>query len=456
MRKSLVYFGLLAFILVGCGRGEVSSSSYQLPIIPVDVYSSNTEKGSVSGGGDYYPGSEVTLTATPSEGYAFNGWYYEGTALISKDNPYTYVISETKWSGSISIEGRFGTAYTISFVTNGGDPVPSITACYQDPIDLPTPTNGDMIFAGWFLDEELKERAYIYTMPRENLTLYASWGEMDTLFDNDSRIFMGTYPQSFVKEENTIKELSKLTTINTRGYYEYKGSEYAKLDVIEATDEYSETPWVKTVRFFKVEPILWRAAYRYDGTGNYSLYADRVLEIKAFDEPNQVDWDEDDGCSNNYEDSTIRNWLNGDFFNHAFNAEEKEAILTTKLDNRDATTGYYGNPYVCGDTEDKVFLKSFKDVAHASTNICKQTDYAWVLTRPIDRETGFPILFPGYRNTGDVGFWTRSPGYEDSRHALCTDNMGLIFSDSFRSVDAPYGVRPVMTLSGPNSDTPSA
>jgi len=49
--------------------------------------------GSVSGGGSYLYGDNVTVTATPDEGHKFIGWYI-GDSLISNDNIFTFVIDE--------------------------------------------------------------------------------------------------------------------------------------------------------------------------------------------------------------------------------------------------------------------------------------------------------------------------------------------------------------------------
>ena len=47
------------------------------------------------------PGAEVTVVATPDEGYAFSGWY-DGDALVSTDAEYTFTVN-----GNISLSARF-------------------------------------------------------------------------------------------------------------------------------------------------------------------------------------------------------------------------------------------------------------------------------------------------------------------------------------------------------------
>ncbi len=63
----------------------------------VSLVSNNEERGTVSGSGNYKPGTEATVTAAPSEGYLFGGWYSdEGlTNKVSASNPYTFTIPDS-------------------------------------------------------------------------------------------------------------------------------------------------------------------------------------------------------------------------------------------------------------------------------------------------------------------------------------------------------------------------
>ena len=47
--------------------------------------------GTVTGAGKYSEGTVATLKATPDSGYEFAGWY-DGTTLLSKENPYEYTV----------------------------------------------------------------------------------------------------------------------------------------------------------------------------------------------------------------------------------------------------------------------------------------------------------------------------------------------------------------------------
>lgn len=558
------------------------TARFKLKKFNVNVYTSDSNKGTVEGSGDYEYGSEVTLTATPNADNSFKGWYINNE-LLSKNNPYTFNIGNS----DLLIEGKFaGTLYTIKFVTNGGDPIddlvaekgdpisinptrngysfvgwytdsscslttyfelgdtmpafngtlyakwssinysityhldarttnnpsnPStynilsdtitllnptvshgtfngwytdsefknsitkiikgstgnldlyaketattytinfvtnggnsispITGAYGDPVVIPTPTKGNSIFVGWFTDESLTNKAYISTMPGENITLYAKWAEMYTVFEIDSKQYMyfGTYPQSVVSDTNVINELTKITTTNSRGYYEYNGCEYARKQVNAYSSSYTYSNGSNVVNYrteyFKVEPILWRVL-KSDVSGNYTLLADQAINSHRYD-----------GDLNNYAESDIRSWINSEFFNSAFKSAEKGAILTTNVDNSPSTTNSNSNSYACENTDDKVFLLSYKDYinpdygfsssysSYDSARYCKPTDYAIA---------NYCYMYTGGSYDRNCYYWTRSPDSDSSRGAWYVDGIGYLY---IRDVSYDYyGVRPALNI----------
>ncbi len=103
-------------------------------------------------------------------GYTFTGWDKE-------------IISGIL-SGSQSITAQYeANDVTITFVTNGGTIVNSITQKYGTKIVLPeSPTfvvtpggTTEQVFNGWYLDAELTQPFTLAMMPLENFTLYAGW-----------------------------------------------------------------------------------------------------------------------------------------------------------------------------------------------------------------------------------------------------------------------------------------
>lgn len=73
---------LLGFVIVCCISLWFAGCIFtpEAPEVPADVYytvtvnTNNASGGSVTGGGSYLKGSTVTITATASEGYYFDGW----------------------------------------------------------------------------------------------------------------------------------------------------------------------------------------------------------------------------------------------------------------------------------------------------------------------------------------------------------------------------------------------
>jgi DNA-binding beta-propeller fold protein YncE len=78
-----------------------------------------------------------------------------------------------------------------------------------------------------------------------------------------------------------------------------------------------------------------------------------------------------------WEKCTLRSWLNDDFYNAAFNADEKKTIVQTEV-SADKNPEYSTNPG--NDTTDNVFLLSITEVnkyfSSDSTRQCAATDYA--------------------------------------------------------------------------------
>lgn len=116
--------------------------------------------------------TEVASPTSPNKyGYSFNGWYsdIELTQVYTITTmPYTDITLYAKW---VIAE------FTISFESNGGNSISSITQNYQTTITKPTdPIKTGYSFGGWYSDEQLTTRFAFVTMPGEDIKLYARWG----------------------------------------------------------------------------------------------------------------------------------------------------------------------------------------------------------------------------------------------------------------------------------------
>ena len=101
-------------------------------------------------------GTPITAPTLTREGYTFKGWDKE--------------IPETMPADNITVKAQWGiNQYTITFDTNGGSEIASITQDYGTKITAPdNPTRKGYTFKGW--DKEIPE-----TMPAENITVKAQW-----------------------------------------------------------------------------------------------------------------------------------------------------------------------------------------------------------------------------------------------------------------------------------------
>lgn len=143
---------------------------------------------------------------------------------------------------------------------------------------------------------------------------------------------------------------------------------------------------INTVYWFEYAPITWEVV----GTkgGGKVLLSEKVLDSQEFyynagsDMRVRRDYQGVLGnvYDNNYQYSSIRKWLNVDFYDTAFSASEKAKILLTTQDNSPSTTGKDNNTFTCADTQDKVFLLSTKEVKEyipeAKERLKNGTDYA--------------------------------------------------------------------------------
>ncbi len=134
---------------------------------------------------------------------------------------------------------------------------------------------------------------------------------------------------------------------------------------------------LSNVYWFKFEPIKWRVLK--EENGEALIFSEMVLDSQAYQ--NRVD---DNGFyatdsqgnalidgngnkvyANNYAYSSIRAWLNADFYNTAFNETQKELILKTTVDNSATTLYDKESIYFCENTKDNIFYLSFKDATNS-------------------------------------------------------------------------------------------
>ncbi len=361
-------------------------AKWEARLYELSVKSEAVRKGLVSVSGTGYAGNQIKVTATPNASYMFKGWFIDGK-LVSEANPYTFTMP----ASDRSVVARFNTTTSET--------------------------------------DEAKHRESFSTDP--------------VIDSENGTLTYGLYPQTRVSDEATIASLDALNTIDGNGWWYLDGSYYAKAfaSPYNSNDAFDDgTTIVKgTAYWFKCEPIKWKILSSADD-GTYSLVSTVLLDAHRYN----AYWsgkDSDGYYANNYEQSEIRAWLNGDFFNKAFSLGNS-IIQTTEVDNSAATTNSSSNSYACGNTEDKIYLLSNQDYcntayfANAAARQCKTTD--WARANGAWYSTDSSYLYNGY-------YWTRSPySSSDSYYAWYVSYGGGLSYDYV--VDSSYAVRPSLRI----------
>ncbi len=213
---------------------------------------------------------------------------------------------------------------------------------------------------------------------------------------------------------NTSLGIRPALRINLSSSYVKKTGEKTKISV-------KGSEW-DTVTFGKYDgkDISWRVL-NVSGD-NAFLVSDKILTAKAYNDDKSITW----------KDSTIRNWLNTEFFTGSFTEAEQNMILNTTVKNDDNDSGY--NVTEAGeDTEDKVFLLSLKDII--------QPGYGFSDQYLAESESRIARNSEGFCDW----WWLRSPGNFDFQAARVDDN-GKADSNGLNVINSNGGIRPALII----------
>ena len=113
---------------------------------------------------------EITLSAATRDGYSFGGWFTDSAFENAIDK---IALGST---GNMTLYAKWYYTGTVSFVTNGGSAIESVTQEYGTVLVAPEdPVREHYTFAGWYSDEALQNEYVFSTMPDIDFTLYAKW-----------------------------------------------------------------------------------------------------------------------------------------------------------------------------------------------------------------------------------------------------------------------------------------
>ena len=286
----------------------------------------------------------------------------------------------------------------------------------------------EVVFMNCFNDEEWKKKH----------------GVIPVLSKDGKTITYGLYPQTVVSDSALIEKLNQLTAPESNGWYFYNGDFYVKL--VATSKHYgvpsqSQSDYYKfnneaniiagKIYWFKVEPITWNIMNAYEN-GECLVISSVLLDAHCYDSE-----------SNNYKESDIRAWLNNDFYYSAF-ALGNIYIQRATVDNSAASTGESPNPHTCEDTEDKVFLPSYKEYYGA-------IQYGTLLDSPVKFESTDYARANGVSHSDNAfdynndGHWTRSPSSRAGDFAEFAYAGGIKFGQAYVKEDN-IGVCPCIII----------
>ena len=123
-------------------------------------------------------GTEITLTATPNEGYHFKEWEVMRGNVTIKDDKFTMPDSEVEIKAIFEKDAPPApTEFIVTFDGNGGTPsVGSMTTTDQKLTSLPSASrSGSYSFDGWYTDKSGGTKVTMDTVFSANTTVYAHW-----------------------------------------------------------------------------------------------------------------------------------------------------------------------------------------------------------------------------------------------------------------------------------------
>ncbi len=193
------------------------------------------------------------------------------------------------------------------------------------------------------------------------------------------------------------------------------------------------------VYYFKYEPLTWRVL---DPSEGYVM-CNQIIDSQAYQNfiyYNGSEYYNSKDCTvyaSDWATSSLRQWLNNDFYNTAFTAEEKAQIGTSHLENKSR----YSSTYDSADTYDKIFPISYYDAinsaygfssssgAYDTARQLKGTDYAKCQGLWVNTSSSY---------SGNSWWWLRSPcsscsaagvlydGWADYNYYVYNTFMGVV------------------------------
>ncbi|MDL2236529.1 InlB B-repeat-containing protein [Christensenellaceae bacterium OttesenSCG-928-K19] len=157
MKRVLIFTVIFLLMLAPCMVSSATSGDSS-DNFKISLSVEPAEGGSVTGAGEYSAGQNVTLTATPNEGYTFTGWYRaENDELVTEETEFEYDLEQDR-SYVAKFEAQLS-AGIIAEPAEGGSVSQSGSGHYilGDSVTITAVPNEGYTFLGWFDASSLAE-----------------------------------------------------------------------------------------------------------------------------------------------------------------------------------------------------------------------------------------------------------------------------------------------------------
>lgn len=257
--------------------------------------------------------------------------------------------------------------------------------------------------------------------------------------------------------ENEEPTISSNQTPDAQPTYTPEPANNASYDLSAPTYKDGVTTW-DTVYFGSYmqsedtsvkKPIKWRVL-SVNGDDAF-LLADKILDYEKYNEVREdVTW----------ETCTLRKWLNENFYNEAFDTEEKGAITETVVVNDD---NHWRETNGGNDTKDNVYLLSISEASNVELGFDLgddglEYDAEWGIDPAIDNFIVNTKLrkakitnYAKYKGAVESGYdywygwWLRSPGGSGNEASYVSGNGGGEIIGNYVD-NSSYGVRPALHI----------
>ena len=456
----------------------------------------------------------IFLSEPTKAGYTFLGWLgdvEQEDGTVSREKVQDFI--EPSEAKSVTLYADWALSYNITYVldedvraANAANPNNPTTYTSRTPVILEAPvcyeqkdgklTGGWYTFDHWEMDGRVVTEVNTSLKPNvpdtdvegKSVTLVAKWKDLETavyhtVSEDGKYVELGHYPSKRLSDRKILSELKAaieggLEPDALTGYYTYKNSIYAKATADLYSKPYDDKGKKNSAYyplyfedgamidegeeyFFIVEPIKWRVLKGdpKDPNSEVLLLSESVLTAGAFKaDSTTLSYQGQNIYGGNWENSDVRAFLNGEFYNAAFKSGEAGFIQKTTVDYSKATINKkykkksFSNGASC---EDNVYLLSYADLTNEAYGWSKKNNKEEI--KRVGKTTDYSKVMGAYSCLNQINakdpttkdeydftaWWLRSSADFADRASVVT-GPGAVGSVSVESKF--IGIRPAITV----------